>query len=98
MTVHGTEINETQTTLKRTAIRGAGIFGPRTEVVAKASLRNVSVSGPRSIPRGQRDQLGVSDTWFRPQRKRREVRLANRYRKTAWWAAVARISAARATT
>ena len=34
MTVHGTEINETQTRLKRMAIRGAGVFGPRTEVVA----------------------------------------------------------------
>jgi phosphatidylinositol alpha-1,6-mannosyltransferase len=36
MTVHGTEINETQTRLKRIAIRGAGVFGPRTEVVANS--------------------------------------------------------------
>jgi len=36
MTVHGTEINETQTPLKRLAIRGAGVFGPRTEVVANS--------------------------------------------------------------
>ena len=36
MTVHGTEINETQTRLKRMAIRGAGVFGPRTEVVANS--------------------------------------------------------------
>ena len=36
MTVHGTEINETQTPLKRLAIRGAGVFGPRTQVVANS--------------------------------------------------------------
>ena len=37
MTVHGTEINETQTPLKRLAIRSAGVFGPRTHIVANSS-------------------------------------------------------------
>jgi glycosyltransferase involved in cell wall biosynthesis len=36
MTVHGTEINETQTLLKRLAIRSAGVFGPRTEITANS--------------------------------------------------------------
>lgn len=38
MTVHGTEINETQTPLKRLAIRFSGVFGPRTEVAANSNF------------------------------------------------------------
>ena len=54
MTVHGTEINETQTPLKRLAIRGAGVFGPRTEVVANSRLypKRCSASGLPSIRGG----------------------------------------------
>ncbi|UGV27603.1 glycosyltransferase family 1 protein [Rhodopseudomonas boonkerdii] len=36
MTVHGTEINETQTASKRLAIRFSGAFGPRTEIAANS--------------------------------------------------------------
>ena len=36
MSVHGTEINETQTALKRLAIRCTGVFGPRSEVAANS--------------------------------------------------------------
>ncbi|MBY0380672.1 MAG: glycosyltransferase family 4 protein [Xanthobacteraceae bacterium] len=66
MTVHGTEINETQTPLKRLAIRGAGVFGPRMEVAANSRFtRNlfcerfpIEPENITSIP------LGVSDFWF----------------------------------
>ena len=66
MTVHGTEINETQTPLKRLAIRSAGVFGPRTMIVANSRYtrelfrRRFSIAAQRvhAIP------LGVSDFWF----------------------------------
>ena len=58
MTVHGTEINETQTPLKRLAIRGAGVFGPRTRDRRQQPLYRDAV--PRAICRrprqDQRDQ------------------------------------------
>jgi len=79
MTVHGTEINEVQTPLKRMAIRSAGVFGPRTEVVAnsrftEALFRERFAVDPRRI---SAINLGVSEFWFGAQKKRREVRLAN---------------------
>jgi len=80
MTVHGTEINETQTLLKRAAIRGAGVFGPRTEVVAnsrytEALFRERFAVDPRRI---SAINLGVSEFWFGGRKKRLEVRLAHR--------------------
>ena len=80
MTVHGTEINETQTPLKRAAIRGAGVFGPRTEIVANSRFtetlfRQRFAVDPRKI---SAINLGVSDFWFRGQKRRREVRLTHR--------------------
>src|SRR5262249_48595161 len=66
MTVHGTEISETQTPLKRAAIRSAGVFGPRTEVVAnsrytEALFRERFAVDPRRI---SAVNLGVSEFWF----------------------------------
>jgi phosphatidyl-myo-inositol dimannoside synthase len=66
MTVHGTEINETQTLLKRLAIHGTGVFGARTEVAANSQYteglfrERFSIDAERinAIP------LGVSDFWF----------------------------------
>lgn len=66
MTVHGTEINETQTPFKRLAIRGAGVFGTRTTVAANSRFtrdlfrRRFAIDANRvhAIP------LGVSDFWF----------------------------------
>jgi glycosyltransferase involved in cell wall biosynthesis len=80
MTVHGTEINETQTPLKRAAIRGAGVFGRRTEIVAnshytEALFREKFDVDPRRI---SAISLGVSEFWFGALGKRREVRLAHR--------------------
>ncbi|MGP9813781.1 glycosyltransferase family 4 protein [Rhodopseudomonas sp. NSM] len=65
-TVHGTEVNETQTPLKRIAIKGAGVFGPRTTIAANSRFtrelfrQRFSVEPQRihAIP------LGVSDDWF----------------------------------
>jgi phosphatidylinositol alpha-1,6-mannosyltransferase len=80
MTVHGTEINETQTPLKRMAIRSAGVFGPRTEVVANSRFtetlfRERFAVDPRKI---SAINLGVSEFWFGAHRKRRAIRLAHR--------------------
>lgn len=66
MTVHGTEINETQTPLKRLAVRSAGVFGPRTSIAANSRFtrelfrERFSVDPERihAIP------LGTSDFWF----------------------------------
>jgi len=76
MTVHGTEINETQTPLKRLAIRGAGVFGPRAEVVANSGFTRdlfcdrfpVSQAQINAVP------LGVSDFWFAPRKRRSRAR------------------------
>ena len=80
MTVHGTEINETQTPMKRMAIRGAGVFGPRTEVVANSRFTEMLFRERFAAAPGRISaiNLGVSDFWFRAQRTRREVRLAHR--------------------
>lgn len=66
MTVHGTEINETQTPLKRLAIRGTGVFDSRVEIAANSRFtRNlfcerfpIEPANITPIP------LGVSDFWF----------------------------------
>ena len=78
MTVHGTEINETQTPLKRLAIRGAGVFGPRTEVVANSRYTE-SLFRQRFVIDARRInaiRLGVSDFWFGARRRRAAVREA----------------------
>lgn len=77
-TVHGTEINETQTRMKRLAIRATGVFGRRTEVAANSRYTRdlfqqkfaIDPARVKAIP------LGVSDFWFGPQRSRRAVREA----------------------
>jgi glycosyltransferase involved in cell wall biosynthesis len=79
MTVHGTEINETQTAMKRLAIRTAGVFGARTEIAANSrytrdlfcSRFTIDPANIHAIP------LGVSDFWFGPTRVRDEIRKAN---------------------
>ncbi len=78
MTVHGTEINETQTPLKRLAIQAAGVFGSRVEVAANSRFtrelfrERFSIESDRviAIP------LGVSDFWFGPRKGRRVTRRA----------------------
>ncbi|HKS17607.1 MAG TPA: glycosyltransferase family 4 protein [Bradyrhizobium sp.] len=76
MTVHGTEINETQTTLKRLAIRGTGVFGPRTQVVANShyTQRLFREKFPIDAQRVNAVRLGVSDFWFGHRRPRAAVR------------------------
>ena len=66
MTVHGTEINETQTPLKRLAIRCAGVFGRRTTIAANSRFTRdlfrerfaIDSNRVHAIP------LGVSEFWF----------------------------------
>ena len=78
MSVHGTEINETQTALKRLAIRYTGVFGPRSEVAANSHYtadlfrERFSVADERihAIP------LGVSDFWFSEREDRAVTRAA----------------------
>jgi len=78
MTVHGTEINETQTPLKRLAIRTTGVFGRRTEIAANSSYTSelfrerFAVDAHRIRP----IWLGVSQFWFGPRTGRAETRLA----------------------
>lgn len=66
MTVHGTEINETQTPLKRMAIQAAGVFGPRTEVAANSQYTHDLFRTRFSIDpqRIKAIPLGVSSFWF----------------------------------
>lgn len=66
MTVHGTEINETQTPLKRLAIRGAGVFGSRTEVAANSRYTRDLFREKFSVDERRISAiwLGVSDFWF----------------------------------
>ena len=79
MTVHGTEINETQTPLKRLAIRTTGVFGRRTEIAANSSYTSelfrerFAVDAHRIRP----IWLGVSQFWFGPRKGRAETRLAH---------------------
>jgi phosphatidyl-myo-inositol dimannoside synthase len=76
MTVHGTEINETQTPLKRLAIRSAGVFGPRTEIIANSRYTRDLFCERFSVGAGQISaiSLGVSDFWFGERRDRADVR------------------------
>lgn len=80
MTVHGTEINETQTPLKRLAIRSVGVFGPRTEVVANSEYTRSFFCARFGVDaaRVSAVRLGVSDFWFGQRRKRAAVRAAYR--------------------
>lgn len=80
MTVHGTEINETQTPLKRLAIRGAGVFGPRTEVVANSRYTERLFRERFAVAARRINAifLGVSDFWFGERRRRAAVREAYR--------------------
>ena len=78
MTVHGTEINETQTLLKRLAIRGAGVFGPRTEITANSRYTR-ELFRERFAVDAQRIKavrLGVSDFWFAQRNGRAATRAA----------------------
>jgi glycosyltransferase involved in cell wall biosynthesis len=65
MTVHSTEINETQTPLKRLAIRFSGVFGPRTEVAANSNFTRDLFRKRFTIDerRIHAIRLGVSDFW-----------------------------------
>ncbi len=66
MTVHGTEINETQKPEKRLAIRLAGVFGPRTEITANSAYTHDLFRTRFGIPAEQvrTVHLGVSEFWF----------------------------------
>lgn len=76
MTVHGTEINETQTAMKRLAIRTAGVFGPRTEVAANSRYTRDLFCSRFTIDAGniQAIPLGVSNFWFGPTSRRDQIR------------------------
>ncbi|HEY8337189.1 MAG TPA: glycosyltransferase family 4 protein [Tardiphaga sp.] len=79
MTVHGTEINEVQTSLKRLAIRATGTFGRRTEIVANSSYTRDLFRDrfPAQSPRVKAVPLGVSDFWFGSGDGRAETRKAH---------------------
>jgi phosphatidylinositol alpha-1,6-mannosyltransferase len=66
MTVHGTEINETQTPLKRLAIRSAGVFTSRTEIAANSRYTRDLFREKFSVDERRINAiwLGVSDFWF----------------------------------
>lgn len=76
MTVHGTEINETQTTMKRLAIRCSGVFGPRTEVAANSRFTRDLFREKFNIDdrRIHAIRLGVSDFWSGRRTERGTVR------------------------
>jgi phosphatidylinositol alpha-1,6-mannosyltransferase len=78
MTVHGTEINETQTPLKRLAIRTTGVFGPRTEIAANSRYTRELFRERFTVDekRIHAIWLGVSDFWFGPCNGRAATRLA----------------------
>jgi glycosyltransferase involved in cell wall biosynthesis len=76
MTVHGTEINETQRVEKRLAIKLAGVFGPRTEITANSAYTHDLFRARFRIPAEQvrTVHLGVSEFWFGPRAPRDEAR------------------------
>ena len=76
VTVHGTEINETQTPEKRLAIWLAGVFGPRTEVTANSAYTHMLFRDRFNVPAEQvrTVHLGVSDFWFGPRARRADTR------------------------
>src|SRR6202012_1082670 len=65
VTVHGTEINETQRPEKRLAIRLAGVFGPRVEITANSAYTHDLFRARFKIPaeRVRTVHLGVSNFW-----------------------------------
>ncbi len=68
LSVHGTEINEMQTTTKRLAVRLTGAFGPRAEVVANSGFTRELFLARFDVPAGRvrAIPLGVSEFWFGP--------------------------------
>ena len=78
MTIHGTEINETQKLEKRLAIRLAGVFGPRTEITANSTYTHDLFRRRFNVPAEQvrTVHLGVSEFWFGPRAARAETRAA----------------------
>jgi phosphatidyl-myo-inositol dimannoside synthase len=78
MTVHGTEINETQTPLKRLAIRSAGVFTSRTEIAANSRYTRDLFREKFSIDERRINAvwLGVSDFWFGQRTGRAAARAA----------------------
>jgi glycosyltransferase involved in cell wall biosynthesis len=76
MTVHGTEINEMQTVLKRLAVRLAGVFGPRAEVVANSGFTRGLFLSHFAMPsdRVRAIPLGVAEFWFGPRAARDDAR------------------------
>jgi glycosyltransferase involved in cell wall biosynthesis len=78
MTVHGTEINETQTPLKRLAIRTVGVFGSRTEIAANSRYTRELFRERFAVDsrRIHAIRLGVSGFWFGPRNGRAATRAA----------------------
>jgi phosphatidylinositol alpha-1,6-mannosyltransferase len=78
MTVHGTEINETQTALKRLAIRATGVFGPRTRIAANSRYTRELFRERFAVDPARINAiwLGVSDFWFGPHKGRAATRSA----------------------
>lgn len=76
MTVHGSEINETQTALKRLAIRCSGVFGPRTEVAANSRFTRELFREKFAIDESRIHAilLGVSGFWSQQRKDRASVR------------------------
>ena len=76
MTVHGTEINETQAREKRLAIWLAGVFGPRTEIAANSAYTHHLFRDRFNVPAEQvrTVHLGVSEFWFGPRAPRANTR------------------------
>jgi phosphatidyl-myo-inositol dimannoside synthase len=76
MTLHGSEINETQTFLKRLAIGACNVFGDRTEIAANSAFTRdlfrqrfgVEPHRVNTIP------LGVSEFWFGERKSRAATR------------------------
>jgi glycosyltransferase involved in cell wall biosynthesis len=68
LSVHGTEINEMQTTAKRLAVRLTGAFGSRTEVVANSAFTRELFLSRFDLPDGRvrAIPLGVAEFWFGP--------------------------------
>lgn len=79
VTVHGTEINETQTRLKRLAITATNVFGSRTEVAANSRYTRdlFQQRFPIDPKRIKAIPLGVSRFWFEPHASRDAVRHAH---------------------
>jgi phosphatidyl-myo-inositol dimannoside synthase len=78
MTVHGTEINEARTPLKRLAIRGTGVFGSRTEITANSRYTRELFRERFAVDaeRIKTVRLGVSDFWFAQRNGRAATRAA----------------------